>query len=88
MTGSLTTQAAVLITMFGLISAACVGFRLRRVRPSVAVLTDFLVAAGLLRLTGRPSWTSLATASAVIGVRLMVGSGLRARPRSVRRPST
>ncbi|MEV7323936.1 hypothetical protein [Streptomyces sp. NPDC093970] len=76
----LMTQAAVLVTAFGLVGAGCVGLRLRRVRASVAVLTDFLVAAGLVRLAGHPSWTSLATASAVLVVRLMVGSGLRAGP--------
>ncbi|WP_123459338.1 hypothetical protein [Streptomyces sp. PanSC19] len=82
---ALMTQAAVLITAFGLVSAVCVGMRLRRVQPSVAVLTDFLVAAGLIHLAGRPSWTSLATAAVVIGVRLMVESGLRTRPEQ--RPS-
>ncbi|MEU1072738.1 MULTISPECIES: hypothetical protein [unclassified Streptomyces] len=83
MTG-LMAQAAVLITTFGLISAVCVGLRIRRVQPGVAVLTDFLVAAGLIRLAGRPSWTSLATASAVIGVRLLINSGLKARPKRQR----
>ncbi|MEU9454497.1 hypothetical protein [Streptomyces sp. NPDC048277] len=76
----LLTQAAVLVTAFGLVSAVSVSLRLRRVQPGVAVLTDFLVAAGLIRLAGQPSWASLATASAVIGVRLMVNTSLRVRP--------
>ncbi|MEU1166044.1 hypothetical protein ABZ372_38805 [Streptomyces sp. NPDC005921] len=46
MTGKM-TQAALLITVFGLISAVCAGLRLRQVRPGLAVLTDFLVAAGI-----------------------------------------
>ncbi|MET9086881.1 hypothetical protein ABZX77_34220 [Streptomyces sp. NPDC004237] len=79
MTGKM-TRAALLITVFGLISAVCAGLRLRRVRPGLAVLTDFLVAAGIVCLAGDSSWTTLATASAAVGVRLVVGSGLRSRP--------
>ncbi|NNN30603.1 DUF1622 domain-containing protein [Streptomyces sp. S3(2020)] len=79
MTG-LMTQAAVLTTAFGLVSAVCVSLRRRRVQPGVAVLTDFLVAAGLIRLAGQPSWASLATAAAVIGVRILVNAGLRTGP--------
>ncbi|MFE5084942.1 hypothetical protein [Streptomyces mirabilis] len=76
---ALLTQAAVVVTAFGLVSAVCVAARMRRVQPAVSVLTDFLVAAGLIRLAGRPSWASLATAAAVIGVRLLVNSSLRTR---------
>ncbi|WP_433473850.1 hypothetical protein ACQPZP_34375 [Spirillospora sp. CA-142024] len=50
----------------------------------MAVLMDFLLAAGLIRLAGQPSWTSLAMASAIIAVRLLINAGLRARPE--RRP--
>lgn len=74
---TLLAQAAVAVTTFGLVSAVCVALRMRQVQPAVAVLTDFLVAAGLIRLADHPSWTSLATAAAVIGVRLLVNSSLR-----------
>ncbi|MFE3598609.1 hypothetical protein ACFXP3_05080 [Streptomyces sp. NPDC059096] len=73
----LLAQAAVVVTAFGLVSAVCTAARMRRTQPAVAVLTDFLVAAGLIRLAGQPSWTVLATAAATIGVRLMVNSSLR-----------
>ncbi|MGX1675901.1 hypothetical protein [Streptomyces sp. NPDC055400] len=75
----LLAQAAIVVTAFGLVSAVCVAVRMRRVPPAVGVLTDFLVADGLIHLAGRPSWTSLATAAAIIGVRLLVNSSLRAQ---------
>ncbi|MFI0734599.1 hypothetical protein ACH4S9_37260 [Streptomyces sp. NPDC021225] len=77
----LLAQTAVVVTALGLISAVCVAVRMRRVQPAVAVLTDFLVAAGLIHLAGHPSWTSLAAAAAVIGVRLLVSSSLRIQPK-------
>ncbi|MFJ9631773.1 hypothetical protein ACIRU8_29135 [Streptomyces sp. NPDC101175] len=80
MTG-LMTQAAVLITAFGLVGAVCAGRRLGRVQPGVAVLTDFLLAAGLVCLAAQRSWASLATAAAVIGVRALVNAGLRTGPK-------
>ncbi|MET8976766.1 hypothetical protein ABZX85_14220 [Streptomyces sp. NPDC004539] len=71
-------QLALLITLLGLLSAARVAVTLRRVRPTVALLTDFLLAAGLVRLAAAPSWTSLATAAATVAVRMLVNAGLRA----------
>ncbi|WP_063043991.1 hypothetical protein [Nocardia pseudovaccinii] len=65
-------QAAVLVTLLGLLAAACVGMRLRRIQPTLPVLTDFLVAAGLIRLADEPSWTSLAVA-----VRMLLNTELR-----------
>ncbi|MER7794537.1 hypothetical protein [Streptomyces sp. NPDC097640] len=73
----LLARTAVVVTALGLVSAVCVAVRMRRVQPAVAVLTDFLVAAGLIHLAGHPSWKSLAAAAAVIGVRLLVSSSLR-----------
>ncbi|NEA99780.1 DUF1622 domain-containing protein [Streptomyces sp. SID13726] len=71
-------QTALLVTLLGLLSAVCVGLRLRRVQPTVALLTDFLLAAGLIRLAAAPSWTSLAVAAATVAVRMLVNAGLRA----------
>jgi hypothetical protein len=51
---ALLAQAALLVTALGLISAVCVGLRVRRLQHTVAVLTDFLLAAGLLRLATVP----------------------------------
>ena len=50
----------------------------RRPRLALKVLLDFLLAAGLLRLTGQPGWAALVTAAAVVAVRRLVGIGLRA----------
>ncbi|MFF8563620.1 hypothetical protein ACF06N_01515 [Streptomyces albidoflavus] len=78
MTGPL-GQAAVWVAAFGLISAVCAGIHLRQVQPVVAVLTDFLLAAGLIRLAGEPSWDSLALAASTAAVRLLLGASLRHR---------
>ncbi|WP_216591491.1 DUF1622 domain-containing protein [Streptomyces brasiliscabiei] len=77
MTGAL-HQAASLVTLLGLVSAVRVGLRLRRVQPTVALLSDFLLAAGLIRLAAEPSWRSLATAAATAAVRMLLNAGLRA----------
>jgi hypothetical protein len=44
----------------------------------VQVLLDFLLAAGLLRLTGSPGWAALGAAAAVVALRRLLGLGLRA----------
>jgi hypothetical protein len=66
------------ITAAGLLAAAVVLTATRRPAFALTVLLDFLLAAGLLRLTGQPGWTALATAAAVVAVRRLVGIGLRA----------
>ncbi|MEU1180079.1 hypothetical protein ABZ464_20955 [Streptomyces sp. NPDC005820] len=71
-------QVALLVTLLGLLSAGCAALRLRRVQPTVALLTDFLLAAGLIRLAAAPSWMSLTTAAATVAVRMLVNAGLRA----------
>lgn len=71
-------QAALLVTLLGLLSAACAGLLLRRLQPTVALLTDFLLAAGLIRLAAVPAWTSLAVAAVTVAVRMLVNAGLRA----------
>lgn len=76
-------QAVLLTTLLGLAAAALVGLRLRRVLPALAVFTDYLLAAGLIRLADQPSWTSLAIAATTAAVRMLLNAGLRtltARP--------
>lgn len=53
-------------------------------RPSLgaSVFLDLLLAAGLLRLVGEPSWRALATAASIIAIRRLVGSSLRIGGRS------
>ncbi|MET9155580.1 hypothetical protein ABZX82_30535 [Streptomyces griseoflavus] len=69
--------AALTTTVFGLVASAVVLVAARRPRAALAVLLDFLTAAGLLRLTGEPSWDAVAAATAVIAVRKLVTAGLR-----------
>lgn len=68
--------AAALVTAAGL-GAAVAAYRItREVRRALAVLLDFLTAAGLLRLAGDPTWDGILTAAAVIALRRLIGSGL------------
>jgi hypothetical protein len=82
----LVTGTALAITAAGLAAAAIATAATRRPLLGLQVLLDFLLAAGLLRLTGSPDWPVLATAAAVLGLRRLVGFGLRvgapARPRA------
>ncbi|MFD1829924.1 hypothetical protein ACFSJS_09630 [Streptomyces desertarenae] len=70
--------AALAVTAFGLVAAAVVLAVERRLMPALAVLLDFLIAAGLLRLAAEPAWDAIAAAAAVIAVRKLVTAGLRA----------
>ncbi|MDT9684507.1 hypothetical protein RND61_20965 [Streptomyces sp. TRM76323] len=68
--------AAVLITAAGLVAAAASWRLTGRFRSALAVLLDFLTAAGLVRLAGDPAWGSVLSAAAVIALRRLIGSGL------------
>ena len=70
--------AALVATAAGLVAAAVTLAVTRRPLLALGVLLDFLLAAGLLRLTGRPGWPVLATAAAVVVLRRLIGVGLRA----------
>ena len=74
----LVTSAALAVTTAGRVAAAAVLLATGRPLLAVKVLLDFLLAAGLLRLTGDPAWTTVATAAAVVALRRLVGVGLRA----------
>ncbi|MYV40990.1 DUF1622 domain-containing protein [Streptomyces sp. SID1328] len=67
---------AVLITGLGLVAAAAAWRLTHSVRAALAVLLDFLTAAGLLRLAGEPSWDSIILAAAVIALRKLLGASL------------
>ena len=62
----------------GLVVAAAVLAATRRPLFALKVLLDFLLAAGLLRLTGDPGWATVLTAAAIVAVRRLLGVGLRA----------
>ena len=65
------------ITAAGLVAGAATLLATRRPWLSVQVLLDFLLAAGLLRLTGSPGWAALGAATAVVVLRRLLGLGLR-----------
>ncbi|MDN3293997.1 DUF1622 domain-containing protein [Streptomyces ficellus] len=72
--------AAMLATAAGVLSACAAYLATRQVRLSLGVLLDFLTAAGLIRLADEPSWSSIATAAAVIGLRKLIATRLGRHP--------
>ncbi|MFV0131762.1 hypothetical protein ACLGIH_00455 [Streptomyces sp. HMX87] len=68
--------AAVLITAGGVVSAVAAYRMVRSTGSAVAVLLDFLVAAGLVRLAGDLSWDGILPAAAVIALRKLISAGL------------
>ena len=49
----------------------------RKPALALSVFLDLLTAAGLLRLVGDPSWQAIATAGLIVGLRHLIGLGLR-----------
>jgi hypothetical protein len=74
--------ASQFIAMAALLSGIVALAATRRPALALGILLDMLVAAGLLRLVGDPSWRALATAAIVIAIRHLVGYGLRIGARS------
>jgi hypothetical protein len=68
---------ALLVTAAALTAGLVALIATRRPAAALPVLLDLLVAAGLLRLVGQPSWQALATAAAIIVLRRLIGLGLR-----------
>ena len=68
--------AALAVTAAGLVAAALVLAVTRRPLVAVRVLLDFLLAAGLLRLTGDPGWPAILTAAVIVAVRRLLARGL------------
>ena len=58
--------------LLAVVSAAAVLLRTHDLRLGVRVLLDFLVAAGLLRLTGEPAWRDVVAAAALVLVRVVL----------------
>ncbi|WP_228976330.1 DUF1622 domain-containing protein [Streptomyces sp. DH12] len=73
---ALLLQASVLCAAMGLLACPLAYRATGRVRPTLAVLLDFLTAAGLLRLAASPGWEGIATAAAVIALRKVVSGAL------------
>lgn len=77
-----TGPAAQLIAGAALLMGAWTLAITRRPALALGILLDLLVAAGVLRLAGDPSWPAIATAATVVAVRHLVGHGLRIGARS------
>ncbi len=69
-------SAALICTALGLLCGAVVLLRTRSVPVALPVLLDFLLAAGLLRLSAAPDYRALTVAAVVIGIRRLVTGGL------------
>ena len=69
--------AAMGVGLTALVAAALTLAVTRRPALALSVLLDLLMAAGLLRLVGQPTWQALATAAAIILLRRLIGFGLR-----------
>ena len=61
---------------FGLIAFLSPALRFSAALPAVMLALDFWTAAGLMRLAGNPTWSSIATAAAIIAIRKLTNFGL------------
>ena len=71
---------ALAITAGGLVVAGVAAIATARPRAAVLPLVELCTAAGLLRLAGEPSWSSIAIGATVIAVRKLVMIGLAVAP--------
>lgn len=69
--------ATLLLTVLGLVCGLLVLAREHDVRLAVAVLLEFLLGAGLLRLADHPTSGAIATAAVLVLVRKLITFGLR-----------
>ncbi len=79
----LTGLAALTVAAGALVAGALVLVRTRRPAVALPVLLELLLAAGLLRLAGEPSWGTITTVAAIVLLRRLIGVGLRAGDRSL-----
>ena len=68
---------ALVVVAAGLVAGAAVVARTGRWLEALHAALDFWVAAGVLRLSGEPTWDRLAGAAAVVAIRQLVGFSLR-----------
>ena len=87
MSQDLVRVLALLCTTGGLISGLLVLATVRRPLLALQVAIDFWVAAGLLRLTGRPSWEAIVGAAGILLLRQLITFTLRHSPLRTSEPS-
>ena len=75
------------VIVLGLVSSAVVAAAGSVPRLGLRVLLDFLLAAGLIRLAGPQSWSSLGAVVALIVVRQIASRGLSVAPAPRRTPA-
>lgn len=67
---------ALVVAAGGLVAATAAYAATRRPGVAMAVLLDLLLAAGLLRLSGEPTWQRLVTAAVIVTLRRVVTGSL------------
>lgn len=83
-------MSALLVVVVGALSGAAVLAGVltfaatRSLRSALAVLLEFLLAAGLLRSATVNNWTSIASVALIVSIRKVVARGISLRPRSER----
>ena len=74
---SLVVQAATVLTGAAIVITGSVWVRTRSWQPTVPVLLDLLLAAGLLRLSVTDDWRTIAGAAAIVAIRTTIRTGVR-----------
>lgn len=85
MSGALDAVAgalALLVAATALLAGAMALVVTHRPGLALSVCLDLLLAAGLLRLVGEPSWRAITTAATVVAIRRLVSIGLPTGGRS------
>lgn len=75
--GSLAEGAATALTAAAVVIAAAVWLTTRAWQPTMPVLLELLLAAGLLRLGATDSWRTIAAAAAIVAIRTVIRTGIR-----------
>ena len=78
MIGTVSRDAALIVTAAGLVVAAVALVRTRRAPLALALLLDFFTAAALLHLAAPPTWQALGAAALTIGIRQLASHALTA----------
>lgn len=67
-------DAAMLITVAAVVIAVLIWLATRAWRPTMPVLLELLLAAGLLRLSVSDDWHAIAAAAAIVAIRMLLKS--------------
>lgn len=74
---TLWAELALACTGGGVLAGAIAAVTTRHAFSSLRLAVDFWFAAGLLRLSGSPGWTTVLSAAGILVVRQLVSRGLR-----------